>query len=284
MNQSLIVAIPYCTKDVDLARKLLLWIAELGGVEKHFCLLGADSAVPEEQSAELKKIAAEAFGYAWTIRCNIGEVSAYQIACNRMFSRMANQIQQTCRHPFLWLEPDCVPVKKDWLDQLSDGYHEQPKRYLGRIIDSQDAKVAPADIKKHMAMVAVYPQDAFSDLKPYLEGQRAFDLAAHEFLVPRATDTKLIQQFFPPRDQMITFKAERVDEDPVNVRTPKSLFPETVLFHQSKDGTLIDVLRPQLIIPKDLSPDLRKAMEGKPVGRPTKAEKELASGALIPNA
>jgi len=251
----------YHKGDLEQARKLLGWIGELGGCPRHACMLSADAQVDQADRDELKKLAREAFGHAWSIVVSVGVCKTYAIACNRAFERASHQLQETCRWPFLWLEPDAVPLKKDWLDQLADAYDNQPRRYQGVIVDSAEAKVAPADVKKHMAMVGIYPPDAHSDLVQFFKGERAFDLAAHEFMVPRATHTDLQIQFFPPRDQMIEFKAERTEEDPVNVRTLKSLRPDAVLFHQVKNPSLINVLRPQLIIPKDLSPDLRKARE-----------------------
>jgi hypothetical protein len=254
----LTVLLPYCTKDLTLARNLLLWIGELGGCPNHSCLLGADSAIKQEDRDELKKLAQDVFGHASSVIVTVGQVEQYQQACNRMFERLSFQLMQTTKWPFLWLEPDCVPLKKGWLDELADGYYSQPRRYFGPIIKSEGAVSAPADIKQHLAAVSVYPVNAHSDLAEYTKGARCWDMASHEFLPPRATDQKLIHHFWAGPDNQITFKTERTDEDPVNVRTVKSIWPEAVLFHQSKDGSLINVLRDRVIVPPDLSPDLKK--------------------------
>lgn len=257
----MIAVLPFCPKDVDLAKQLLAWIADLGECSYHSCMLAVDSQVKEEDRLEVKKLANRAFGHNWAINIAIGETPNYAIACNRMFERASNQIKETCKDPFLWLEPDAVPVKKGWLDTLEEAYRRQPKRYMGAIVKSEGALAAPADVKQHLAMVAVYPANAHTDLAEFFNANRAFDLASHEFLPPRAMNTRLIHQFFPERDKLITFKTERAEDDPVNVRTPASLWPEAVLFHQSKDGSLIKVLRDKLILPKDLSPDVRRMKE-----------------------
>jgi hypothetical protein len=254
----LIAVIPYHNGDVELARNLLLWVSELGGCKNHACLLGADSGTKMEERIELKKLAQDAFGHATSVVVAVGDFPTYQVATNRMFERLSNQIEQTCKWPFLWLEPDCVPMKKDWLDQLADGYASQPKRYFGPIIKTDATMIAPADIKEHLTMVSVYPVNAHTELAEFFKGDRAFDMASHEYLPPRATDTRLISHFWPPRDQLATFKAVRTEEDPINVLTPERIWPEAVLWHQDKSGTLIPILRERLIVPKDLSPDLKK--------------------------
>lgn len=73
----------------------------------------------------------------------------------------AQHIAKHYRSPYLWLEPDCLPLKKGWLEQLASAYSEQPFRYMAGHVKHGDATalsricICPADATKDFEQAAV---------------------------------------------------------------------------------------------------------------------------------
>ena len=50
---------------------------------------------------------------------------------NNVFTQAALHISKAFRWPFLWLEPDCVPLRRGWHSRLVLEYGTQPKHFFG---------------------------------------------------------------------------------------------------------------------------------------------------------
>ena len=61
MNQPLLVVLPYFGGDLEIAKKLIEWIVELGSCKPHSLLLCADSKVPQDQMRALMDLARPVF-------------------------------------------------------------------------------------------------------------------------------------------------------------------------------------------------------------------------------
>jgi hypothetical protein len=142
----------------------------------------------------------------------------------------------------LWLEPDCVPLRIYWLNELATVYYAQPKRYLGSILSSPDGKL------RHLSRVAIYPRGAGGELKELCASKTPFELAAGALIVPRAGKTKLIQQ--------LRFTAET---DRASIRS------EAVLIHGDKEAVLLSRLIDEASKPKQ---DSQHQFEGPNGGSP----------------
>lgn len=122
-----------------------------------------------------------------------------------IFREAALHIGQSLRWPWLWLEPDCVPLKRNWITRLEDAYEDQPARYMGTYFKVGQQIILPR--------VSVYPAVAINDF-----------LAQRE-LLPMSTKTRLIQYgLFSDSDDL-----SKVRED-------------AVLFHSCKTNALIEKL------------------------------------------
>lgn len=238
----LLVVLPYCSKDVDLAEKLLNWIVELGENKKFSMILCRDSKVPKERGDHLKTLAMSSFRSAASLPMTVDV--PYPAAANVVFSHVSNWIQQNYRTPFLWLEPDAVPLTPDWMDQLATEYYWQPKKFMGPFIHSNDPKFP----KTHLNGVSIYPNNAWDILNsvPAFKGTTAWDIASAAKVVPMASDTKLISQFFGTTETPPTFREKRVKGDPEGIVTTKIIHERAVLYHRSKDGSLIDLARKRM--------------------------------------
>ena len=135
--------------------------------------------------------------------------------------------------PLLWLESDAIPMKPGWFDAIAEEYATCDKPFMGHL---EAAHAIP-----HLAGVAVYPHN-WKELSPMLANShtapdipffgrgkgQAFDAYAAPEVFPQSRQAKTIQQVFGKR---------RWYPQDLN-----KIGPETVLIHQSKDGSLINLL------------------------------------------
>lgn len=235
----LLAVIPYHLNDIESARRLLVWISELGGCPGHSCLLIADAGVPKDQRKSLGELAAKCFSNSGTIPVTIPETG---YAPNHMFMLGAQQVMFSYKLPFLWLEPDAVPLCAGWLNKLSEEYDGSPKKYLGPLVEA-DQPGLPAI---HLTGVAIYPTDAFTLFDTFASlksANVAWDMETAVAIVPRAKNSRFMQHLWGTRELPPTFVKEKTAGQPVNALTLDFIKPEAVLFHRNKDGSLINLLR-----------------------------------------
>ncbi len=149
-------------------------------------------------------------------------------AVNYLWWSAATHAARCYQWPFLWMEPDCVPLlAESWLTALERAYYQQPKRYLGSILASQDGKT------RSLSRVAIYPRGAGGEFKEFCAGKVPFEMAAASMIVPRAEKTKLLQQ--------LAFTAE----------TDRKLIRDNaVLLHSDKQAVLLSALIDEASKPK----------------------------------
>jgi len=237
----LLVVLPYCSKDLKSAQALLDWINELGGCDQHSCLLVADSAIDKNDRQSLHGSAKKCFYSTGTLPVMTKPVG---FPPNRMFLAAAQHILQCYKSAWLWLEPDCVPLKAGWLDSLSVEYEKSTKRFMGALVESNQ----PGIPQTHLPGCSIYPPDAFTlyeSIASLKTEMVAWDMEAAQSVVPRVRETRLIQHFWGKKELPPTFveRKQAGTEYAENTLDLKFLHPEAVLFHRNKDGTLIRCLR-----------------------------------------
>lgn len=242
--QRLIVALPYHQGDHESATRLLKWIAELDPHIDHHLLLVADAAVPLETKKSIDALGKSIFTTAETImpRCPAAVNSNYHPAAAVMFERTAAHIDTCHRWNWLWMEPDCVPLKSGWLDALATAYENQPKRFMGSTMKT-DGKELPAIM---FFGTAIYPNCAHPEIKKFCDGSKAFDVAFSDYVVPRAVNSPLFQHVFGAPNDPPTFKEVKMTGDGPNVGTLENIKKDAVIFHRCKNGSLIELLRSKL--------------------------------------
>lgn len=240
---SLIVALPFCQKDHKEAARLLEWMRELDGHIDHYLFLVADAAVPIETTKSLIAIGKTVFGNgmveAMLVKAPAPVGDNYHVPAAAMFGKAAAHIDAVFKWPWLWLEPDAVPLKSGWLDTLSAAYEYSPKRFMGSLAKT-DGKDLPATV---FFGTGIYPNCAGPELQKFCDGKKAFDIAFSDYIVPRAADTSLIFHRFGAPNDPPTFKDAKLPTDGPNVGTLDVIPKEAVLFHRNKDGSLIELLR-----------------------------------------
>lgn len=216
----LLIVLPTCADDAALTERLLTHIYHLNGKQaKGYLLLAWAADVHGEYRAKIKISAELAFETVSELSlARQGNIQNKVEQISSAFRQVAAHVQSHFRFPWLWLEPDCVPLKSGWIEALADAYDSQPKRYCGSILGSQDGKKLLG-----MARVGIYHPAAFSELDKFCNDPNVgFEFVAGGHVVERCTKTKLIQQFSITDDASLS-----------------KIRPDAVLLHGDKWGKVI---------------------------------------------
>lgn len=223
--------------DIRQAQSLLRWIARLG---KNNCdiLLCVDRDTPLDEVMACQKVALESF-----TDCHIttnavatkghkeGSYSLFKAACEAVARRYG---------PFILLEPDSVPLQKDWFERLKEAYYAQPKPYLGFMYEGTQNFVG----EKFMSGIAVYSPATYARLT--WDQPVYWDVHHRKEFTENGTHTDLIYHFFGGMDGGVRFIADL--REPQSPREKHlSWIPEgCVLFHRDKLQSLLPILRKKL--------------------------------------
>lgn len=256
----MIVVIPFCAKDLSLVSTLLEWIDDLGGCRKHACLLVADSKLTDSEVAPIRKTAKLVFKTVnfvrtpYSIKLSKTGDSPWPVGPNWMFYCSAMYLGMSAKEQWLWLEPDCVPLRSGWLEKIETEYQVKQKPFLGPVIETQNKSFKP----QYLNGTSVYPANALKyfhvPMVDFLKGAgNAFDVAGSGQTVPNCHFTSLIQHGYTDSaginhwgtypNQPLVFKEFKSAADGENVVTPDIIRPGAVLFHPCKNGSLIELLR-----------------------------------------
>lgn len=131
--------------------------------------------------------------------------------------------------PFLWVEPDCIPVRPSWLDDLWEEYHNAGKPFMGGLVDVMNAN--GQRIPKHMTGNGIYPDKPYLLAPAMLEARMTpWDVFAAPQIMKNAHFTAQIQH---------EYRHEEILGADQMQRTVKAT---TSLFHTDKFGSLIRLL------------------------------------------
>ncbi len=237
------VVIPFHSGDAQDALDLLVWMGQLGSTPTHSAILAIDDGLEWGAAVEVLTAANKVFRSVYFVS-NDAPVTGWPQGANSLFWKAAEYCK-TINQPFLWLEPDCVPLTRDWLSRIHSTYGTQPKDgYLGHIYECNQ----PGLPRQLLSGIAVYPPSAFDLISPRIGNQPhlAWDVSAAEVILPHATDSPLFHHFWGEKGLAPAFRQARTPECPVNVRTLDHIRKGAVLFHRNKDGSLRRLLGPKL--------------------------------------
>jgi len=227
----MVVVLSFHGGDAQQAADLLLWIERLGGAQSHDTILMVDGGVQWDVAVDFLTMANQIFRHATIISLE-ESVSGWLRGANALFLRAAQHCAEL-NQPFLWLEPDCVPLAADWLDRIQHAYSGG---FLGHIYECN----SPGLPRQLLSGVAVYPPNAYEIIHPCVGNQPhlAWDVSAAEVILPLAKDSHLFHHFWGNKEQPPTFALRKTPDSPVNTLTLDHIRKGAVLFHRNKDGTL----------------------------------------------
>lgn len=223
----MVVAMGYYPGDQELAKKLAAWIRELGPNKGHTMLLARDVRCANDGS--IKANLEAVFDKVEII--NIPEkIDGWKFAPNIVIRYIAVHVEQTNPQPWLFIEPDVVPLREGWVDTLAREYDEHKKPFLGDFVKVEN--VIP-----HMSGIAVYPgkvTDHAPDIKFAAQSETPWDCFAADQIVPKMAQSRHIaHRWLHP-----AFNNQSEVDNLLG-----QLGADCVLFHSDHSGTLIDFLR-----------------------------------------
>lgn len=267
----MLCVIPVCTKDLEIAKLLLGWIGQLGGMQSHTALLIKSASLPDAAFSDLFTRAQGAgFAKVFTERQSSTQWDrlGWPWGPNDMFGLAVEWVQRNAQRPFLWLEPDAIPLKAGWLACLETEYNRHAKPYMGTLGPVEGGG-------RHLTGVAVYPAAPMRYNKRSAQANRfyprlPFDIVDARYTLAHAALTPLIQHVWsdnPPENKPWTFP---------NADSLKRISPDAVLFHRCKDGSLIRQLQAQ-IVSKQVPVKKSKHWHGYKIGLKVRALLRLGS-------
>lgn len=212
---NILTVIPTHAGDCIRAEKLIDQLFALNRKEqKGHCLLVLAPSVPQENRDKLRISAEVAFKSVTLFTPELGrELKEKPEFVGAMLAKTSMFVVKTFRTPWLWLEPDCLPLSCGWLEKLAEAYEDQPKRYLGGHLKHGEAIA--------LSRVAIYPVDAVRDLEAAAGMQIPFEFYAKDL----SSKSRLFQ----------TVKLESSTDNHL-------IRPDAVLAHSDKLALLVDIV------------------------------------------
>jgi hypothetical protein len=218
----MLVAISYHDGDISQMRRWASHARKLGGVKSHrILLLPAHGASTDGVLGPLK----EAFSEAIVLNCHHTD-RGWPISCNKAFEEAAYYAFAK-QQPFLWMEPDAIPLKSSWVDDIESEYMACGKPFMGDFVGI--AGIMPNGID-HMSGIAVYHWNT-PGLSPsiFRNERNAWDIMSAGDVVHKMYKTNLIQHDWIPEKK---WRRDKVDSSCVK--------PGAVIYHPDKLGVLFD--------------------------------------------
>ena len=208
----------------------------------------ADAAVDWQTCLNLRREISECFNKVEIIT-NETSVVGWPQGPNSLFIACAEHCSRRSIGPWLWMETDAVPLHPEWADILAQEYTDSHKPVMGAVYPCNQPGL-PVEM---LSGIALYPFDfakmqAFESVKE--NPSIAFDVnisrsLQKDYIAP----TNRIQHFWgepglpPSFPKLVTAKHHF---------TLQKFQPNAIIFHRNKDGTLIDRLREQRGIKKEI--------------------------------
>jgi hypothetical protein len=219
----MIVAISYYGADKPLMERWAAHVKKLGPYPSHkIILLPAHHATTDGVEEPLR----ECFGSVEVRPCYHTQ-TGWPISCNLAFENIARHAADNLKAPFLWMEPDAIPLNAGWLDSIEEAYKACGHPFMGDFVGI--AGIMPNGID-HMSGVAVYHWDLHRLAPSLFNNERlAWDIASAKQIIPLFARTHLIQHDWVPTK---AWRRDKVDSSCVN--------PLAVIYHPDKLGVLIN--------------------------------------------
>jgi len=259
------VVFAYHKGDCELAMESAKAITAMGINMRHKAYVCAVSDTPLilEITEELKK----SFPEVERIIAQDG-FSGWPLGPNQMFDDVAS-FMYSKNSPFLFWEPDCVPMKKGWLDELDAEYHKKPAilghKYQGGMASNGK------NIYEMIVGSAIYPSN-FLDYCPSACSLNTYNMAYRSAgTVPEPWDVRCRWNFmaigrdcpllrtywkscnYQWKDGKIVFFASDPEAQAIQEVTcpDRTVSTEAIVVHGCKDGSLHRMAQQGFSIPSD---------------------------------
>lgn len=225
------VVFGFCNLDIELLKKNLHWMMMMGMPKTHDCLLSYDKTTLRDNVKEVEEMARKVFctvqhtSYAVPFGTRFPQTAAWQHAARFMHKLYRN---------WIWMEPDAVPLKPEWLTQLQVIYDYSQHPFVGPVVEERGhmngTAIYPANTPELLPRTMSHTDNAWDvEAKDEMRGKMK-DIGHIFFCAWGVKDGKLNplegeSPYFPPGTPLLN-------------QIPKT----AVVFHRCKDGSLIDRL------------------------------------------
>jgi hypothetical protein len=220
--------------DADQALRLFRWIAELGRVRAPLLLIASEDC-PLNDLQYAANMAFDSVKLELDTDKVISDWSAKEAGPksaagpNSLWKRAAWYFYMVDKKNWFWLEPDSVPLTRDWFDVLLAEYQNMDKPFMGALIENQMRTEA------HMSGTGFYHHRTPEFMTEAMRAEAvAFDAVdAKKVLAQAHITTRIHDQYRAPGFTSMAEVTARVG-------------PDKVLWHSNKDGSLIPFMRQKL--------------------------------------
>lgn len=237
-GKSMALVYPFCAKEGMFALKLMQWITEITPPQNRLLVISHDFQTPPSMVEAVADNAKRVFSQIKVL--SYSPPLADQWPPTVAFKAAAFYMQKV-GSPWLWTEPDAVPIKPNWLDKLEQVYWGCGKAFAGPIIPDLG----------HMNGTGIYPPNTPKRIP------RAFDLMRTAWDVSMKGEMiwdcyNLYPIFFhawtSDGDAFHPYIGGNVPSFPRGGNLMNQIHKEAVVFHRNKDLTLIDRLRERNLV------------------------------------
>lgn len=251
----LLIVLPFHSGDASLLQSLLMFLKELHpkGLKNNNAILLCEDGIEAAVRDSIIRLSKDLFR---SVRMTTSVVpdthKGWPRGANVMFETAARQVQLTSKSPWLWLEPDSVPLSRTWLSDIESSYFSSSRLFMGSHVKG---RTQTGEIIEHMSGVAVYPTATLLTLGPGVDlagTAEAFDVLIGPRALARMEETSLIQHFWGEHETPPTFTKSVTSASPPGSTTPSVVdWNRAALFHRCKDGSLFNFVREKLGMPAD---------------------------------
>jgi hypothetical protein len=219
----MIVAISYYDGDVLQMSRWSSHVAKLGSYKNHKIVLAPAHGATTEG---IEDVLSSCFGEVIVERCSHTQ-TGWPVSCNLAFEQVAWLAFNKLKAPFLWMEPDAIPLKESWIEEIESAYIACQKPFMGDFVGISGIMPNGVD---HMSGIAVYHWNMPSLAPSIFNNQQlAWDIASARHVVHQMARTPLIQHDWIPENKW------RRD-----VVTPDCVKEGAVIYHPDKKGVLFN--------------------------------------------
>lgn len=292
----MLIVLPFCNKDAIAAVKNVAWMKELDGKTAFECMLSWPVGTQRGHIEKMRAAAQQVFSKVHEFEYPESELTTWPAGANWAWQQVARWIPMITNYkgnsypfekvlpagtPWLFLEPDAVPLKPGWMTTLFDEYKKGGKPFMGHIVQDMG----------HMNGVGIYPNNVSHFTKVALHAiHSAWDVMLKEETIELTHNANhLIQHCWglasndrpqhrgdDPvasfRDVSQMWRVLNAVKDEWRERGCPGIEPNPVLFHRTKDGSLIDCLMQAKASPT--SSEITQKREGVASNGPSQQERD----------
>lgn len=233
-NSDLLIVFPFCSKDAAMFCKTVEWMRDLRGFYNYDALLSFDMLTPPGAVAKMKSLVSSCFRDVFLTAYPAPKPGQWPPTI--AFIHAANHVHTRFNRPWFWTEYDMIPLKPNWIDAIDAEYRKCGKHFMGPVIPVQG----------HMNGTGAYAADTPLRIPKAMKILNiAWDVAMKPEMIHDCHDCKHLLQHAWIMDNRGRLQPLGAGREPSfsNGSLLQQLLPSAVIFHRSKDGTLIDRLR-----------------------------------------